>query len=155
MLSTTDYREVFGDWLSQYAWTHWGTFTFRPYVPRLSPGLAPPRFTPSQAGPPIHFAHREWQRYVRRLERNLHRPIWWFRGDELGERLGRLHFHALIGGAMDYPPQVLAELWTSGFSKIVTYDPEKSAAYYVTKYVVKGLADWDVSARLVRMTGAL
>lgn len=155
MLPTTDYREVFGDWLSQYAWTHWGTFTFRPHIPRSRPGLAPPRFTPSQAGPPVDFAHREWLRYVRRLERSLHRRIWWFRGDEFGERLGRLHFHALIGGAMDYPSEVLAEFWGAGFSSIVRYDPERGAAYYVTKYVVKGLADWDVSARLLRTDGAL
>ncbi|MGD8496231.1 MAG: hypothetical protein PVF05_08570, partial [Gemmatimonadales bacterium] len=63
--------------------------------------------------------------------------------------------HALIGGAVDYPPTVLAELWTAGYSKIVAYDPKRGAAYYVTKYGVKGLADWNVSDRLVRTAGAL
>lgn len=145
----THYAEVFGDWLSGYEWSHWGTFTFRPYAPRPKPGLAPPRLRSVPPGPSVEFAHREWRRYVRRLERTLYQRIWWFRGDEFGEQLGRLHFHALLGGAPGVEAELLAKPWTAGFAQVEEYDPNRGAAHYVTKYVRTNFGDWDLSRWLV------
>jgi hypothetical protein len=82
---------------------------------------------------------------VRRLEDCGGGPVWWFRGDELGERLGRLHLHALLGGTGGLLEASLKREWRAGHSLVKRYDPALGAVHYLTKYATKGLADYDVS----------
>lgn len=141
---------VLGDWLSEYEWSHWATLTFRPYVPRESPGLGPatpPRLRP---GPPPDFAHRAFGGFISRLGHQCGQSLAWFRGDELGERLGRLHLHALVGGTEGLLPSTLKRTWPYGFSKVEVYDPALGATHYLTKYATKSLASYDLDGPLRR-----
>lgn len=81
-----------------------------------------------------------------------------FRGDEYGPRGGRLHIHALIGnvaGLRRYCDQRLPagewgkkccmlHAWPCGHARVLRYDPKKGASYYVAKYCIKSLGDWEL-----------
>ncbi len=139
---------AWGEYLAPYAWDHWVTLTFAPPCPPQLGGpvrLGPARPGAERPGPPPDYAHREFGRFVRRVERRAREPVWWFRGDELGERLGRLHLHALLGGTGGLLETSLGREWRVGFSLVKRYDPALGAAHYVRKYATKGLADYDVS----------
>ncbi len=146
--SATSLAAAWGEYLAPYAWDHWLTLTFAPPRPPHLGGavrLGPARPGPERPGPPPDFAHREFSRFVRRVERRGGEPVWWFRGDELGERLGRLHLHAFLGGTGGLLEASLGREWRAGFSLVKRYDPALGAAHYVRKYVTKGLADYAVS----------
>src|SRR5262245_14861269 len=82
------------------------------------------------------------------------------RGDEYGDgpRGGRLHIHALIGnvaGLRRYCDQRLpcgewgmkccmVHAWPCGYARVLQYDPRRGASYYVAKYCVKSLGDWEL-----------
>ncbi len=139
---------AWGEYLAPYDWDHWLTLTFAPPRPPHLGGpvrLGPARPGPERPGPPPDYAHREFGRFVQRLEDCGSEPVWWFRGDELGERLGRLHLHALLGGTGGLLDASLAREWRAGFSLVKRYDPALGAVHYLTKYATKGLADYDVS----------
>ena len=139
---------AWGEYLAPYDWDHWLTLTFAPPRPAHLGGrvpLGPARPRPARPGPPPDYAHREFARFVRRLEDCSTEPVWWFRGDELGERLGRLHLHALLGGTGSLLAASLASRWRAGWSVVKCYDRALGAAHYLTKYATKGLADYDVS----------
>jgi len=146
--SATSLATAWGEYLAPYPWDHWVTLTFAPYRRRHLGGvvrLGPARRRAERPGPPPDYAHREFRRWVRRVEDRGREPVWWFRGDELGERLGRLHLHALLGGTGGLLDESLGREWRAGFSLVKRYDPALGAAHYVTKYVTKGLADYAVS----------
>ncbi len=148
LTSATSLAAAWGEYLAPYAWAHWLTLTFAP--PRLPylggpVCLGPARSGAERPGPPPDYAHREFGRFVHRLECRVGEPVWWFRGDELGERLGRFHLHALLGGTGGLLETSLGREWRAGFSLVKRYDPALGAAHYITKYATKGLADYDVS----------
>ncbi len=139
---------AWGEYLQPYDWNHWITLTFAPHRRRHRGGVVrrgPPRPGAARPGPPPDYAHREFARFVGRLEDCGGEAVWWFRGDELGERLGRLHLHALLGGTGGLLDASLGREWRAGFSLVKPYDPALGAAHYLTKYATKGLADYDVS----------
>ncbi len=142
--------EAWGAYLSEFEWSHWTTLTFRPYERPESPGLGPTRPLRLRPGPPPDFARRAFAGFIRHLEQQAHQPLAWFRGDELGERLGRLHLHALVDGTAGLLPATLAATWPCGFTRIEVYDPKLGAAHYLTKYAVKTLADYDLGGPLRR-----
>lgn len=149
-ISVTSLAATWGDWLSEFDWDHFATLTFAPPRPLhlggpVRPGPGRPR--PPRPGPPPDYAHRQFRRWVRRLGVLGGAPVWWFRGDELGERLGRLHLHAFLGGTGRLLEETLGCQWQAGFSLVKRYDPALGAAHYVTKYMTKGLADYAVSGR--------
>ena len=119
-------KTAWGDFLGEQPWAHFATLTFR-----------------IESSP--DYAVREFKRFVRRVEKEAERPTYWFYGSEYGSRLGRLHMHALLGNSDRLSKGQLTEAWSSGFSKFIDYDPAKGASYYVAKYIVKDLADYDVS----------
>ncbi len=146
--STRSLAAAWGEYLAPYPWDHFVTLTFAPPRPShlagaVRPGPGRPR--PSPPGPPPDYAHRQFRCWVRRLGVLAREPVWWFRGDELGERLGRLHLHALLGGTGGLLETSLGREWRAGFSLVKRYDPALGAAHYLTKYATKGLADYDVS----------
>ncbi len=144
---------AWSEYLTRYHWDHWVTLTFAPHPPRdlwsLVP-VGPARLGPDRPGPPPDYAHRQFQSWVGRVEGCGGESVWWFRGDELGERLGRLHLHALVGGTGGLLEASLRREWRAGFSFVKRYDPALGAAHYITKYATKGLADYDVSGAWCR-----
>jgi hypothetical protein len=68
----------------------------------------------------------------------------------LGERLGRLHLHALLDGTEGLLPSSVGAAWPYGFSRVEVYDPALGATHYLTKYAVKTLASYDLAGPLRR-----
>lgn len=130
-------REAWVGLLDGHDWDHFITLTF-------ASAASNPR---AQVHP--DYAHRSFDSFISRLERRAHRPVAWFRGDELGPQTGRLHFHALLQGTSGLLHRTVAECWPQGHAWVRRYDPELGAAHYVTKYVTKERADYNLSRRLV------
>jgi len=127
-------KQAWGRHLVRYPWTHFATLTFRQESVQ-------------------DYARRQFGSFVRRVEREIGGSTYWFYGTEFGN-LGRLHLHALLGRTESLPREVLEKLWLCGHSRFRDYDPKigadkgdgiTGAAYYVTKYITKDLADYDVS----------
>jgi len=135
-------HDTWTDWLSTFHWDHFATLTF-----------ADPR---SEASARTAFAH-----YTRALARLTHGGgIGYFVGYEYGT-FGRLHLHALIRSST---PQTIfghggrarassalsnKEVWQTWFdyfgrATVVPYDRKRGAAGYVSKYVTKRLAFYDI-----------
>jgi hypothetical protein len=57
------------------------------------------------------------------------------------------HIHALINGVGGLTYCQIGEIWFNRFGRVQVegYDPGKGANYYLTKYVVKDVCDWDLS----------
>lgn len=142
--------EAWGSWLEHFDWSHWTTLTFRPYQPWQPPGLGPARPPKDRPGPPPDYAHRAFQGFVNMLGERAGRPVAYFRGDEFGERLGRLHLHALLEGTGGLLEESVRRCWRPGFSAVEVYDPELGATHYLTKYITKSLASYDLGGRLRR-----
>lgn len=128
-------KRALGRHLGTYPWDHFLTLTFR----RESVA---------------DFAIRSWNGYVTRLELAAGSPLVWFYGTEYG-KLGRLHIHALTLNTGVLPIARLHREWfqaegtgARGRTRVLPYDPRLGAAHYVSKYVTKDLAEYDVSDRL-------
>jgi len=79
---------------------------------------------------------------------SVSRSFW---GVEAGKVSGRLHAHALYHFDRQIPPQAEAiwdDWWTidgaRGRAHVDQFDQEKGATHYVSKYVSKDLADYDL-----------
>jgi hypothetical protein len=74
-------------------------------------------------------------------------PIAWFRADEYGPHGGRLHLHALVSNVAHLHRFTWMNRWEkrNGYARILPFDPERGAAHYCAKYVIKQFGDWDLS----------
>jgi len=123
--------EAWGGFLSRYRWDWFLTLTFRE--------------------PVVSFrAHRLFSYFARDIEKAVEIPIAWFRGDELGWRGGRLHFHSLMLNVAHLRRLSWMDQWErrAGFARILPFDRQKGAAFYCAKYVTKQFGDWEISDNL-------
>ena len=140
MPSDGELKEAMGTWLGQLApWDVFSTWTFS---------------RPVQVAGAMFWARR----HLRWLEKAAAQPVYGFVGVERGEVGGLLHVHALVGnvshlrkycGARLAPGQwarkcCMVHAWPCGHARILRYDPEQGASYYVSKYVSKRLAEWEL-----------
>lgn len=143
-----------GDFLSGYPWAHWCTLTFRPPATEAGVGCEPRewgRFRKrirSDVDVSPQYALRQWRTFKRDTTTHANVPLFWFYGVEFGDRFGRMHLHALLGNTERLPTTVLNQAWPAGYSRILEYDANRGASYYITKYVAKDLAEWDISENL-------
>lgn len=132
--------DAFGPWLNslQYRkqdpsdelvrpWHYWGTLTFR--EERSSKAV-----------------RRAIESHLSRC--NVSLAFW---GIEAGKVSGRLHGHALYHFDRQIPPQaesIWEDWWTvdgaRGRAQIDQFEQEAGATHYVSKYVTKKLADYDI-----------
>lgn len=130
------------DWLSTFHWDHFATLTFR--EPR------------SEAS-----ARRAFEGYVRSVRSLTHGgSVGYFVGYEYGT-FGRLHLHALMRTSSPQPDlftsrcsrasealpsETLWKVWWERYGRatVSDYDPKRGAAGYVSKYVTKALAYYDL-----------
>jgi hypothetical protein len=135
---------VWGDWLEdlgkEWPWDWFGTFTFS---------------NPSVTSAAAHYF---FHRFIRMAAQTGVAQPYAFRADEYGPRGGRLHLHALIGNVshlqrfcgVRLPPHSWGKLccwvhrWPCGYARILAYDASQGARYYVSKYVMKALGDWEL-----------
>jgi hypothetical protein len=135
---------VFGNWLADlghtWKWDWFATFSFSDHA-----------VTPDGA-------HYFFRRYLGWIENEGLAVPFAFRADEYGPQNGRFHIHALIGnvshlthycGNRLQPGQwgkkcCWLHRWPCGIARILPYEPEKGAEYYLTKYVTKKLGDYEL-----------
>ncbi len=140
MPGADELKAVMGTWLGELApWDVFSTWTFS----------RPVR---------VHGALYWTRRHLAWLEKVAEQPIYGFAGVEAGERGGLLHVHALLGNVAHvkrYCGQRLKpgtwgrtccqlHAWPCGIARVLPYDPELGAAHYVSKYITKRLAEWEL-----------
>jgi hypothetical protein len=117
-----------GTWLDRWSWDAWCTLTFR------------------DGNFSSEAATRAWDNFVAWLE--LEQPrLGFFVGHEVGAR-GRLHLHALLGGLEPYTQRSALHRWwlkRYGRAQVLAFVPSLGAAHYVSKYVAKDLAHFDLN----------
>ena len=132
-------------------WDWWVTLTFRDIEHRGSwtrPGWA--------------FTAKAWQKFTQVIEQRRfetlplgelkgRKPLTWVRCRELQHWRGIDHFHALIGGVGDQVRRMeLVDWWWQryGIARILAYDRQLGAGFYLCKYVSKELGDIQFSDSL-------
>ena len=140
MPSDDEIKEAMGTWLGQLApWDVFSTWTFS---------------RPTQVSGAMFWALR----HLRWLENKAKQPIYGFVGLERGKTGGLVHLHALLGNVGHLKPYCGTPLppgqwrraccmshgWPCGYARVFPYNPELGARYYVSKYVSKRLAEWQL-----------
>lgn len=118
-----DLSSVFGEWLNQFKWDWWATFTFR-----------------RDTSP-----YRAKKSFLRFIRGNLHRHAYYFMVVEWHSYRDCVHLHALVGNVDKVRRLSTMDRWyaTYGISRIWPYDTRLGARYYLSKYITKELSDWD------------
>lgn len=84
--------------------------------------------------------------------------LYGFIATEKGRRGGLIHVHALLGHTGAVKPTCgerlgagewgkaccMVHSWPQGIARVFPYDPDLGAKHYVSKYIVKGLAEWEL-----------
>ncbi len=140
-------HDTWTDWLSTFHWDHFATLTFKD-----------PRTEAS--------ARRAFAKYVGSLSQLTHGgSVGYFCGYEHGT-FGRLHLHALLRtaspqtylarGGRARPSKALSDrqVWQAWFDRfgratVSAYDRRRGAAGYVSKYVTKRLAFYDIDNMVI------
>jgi len=119
-----------GEWLSEFEWSCWCTWTFDE------------RFGPSGPSPDRCLVH------TRRFLEQLPGPdVGYFIAVERGTG-GRVHSHGLLRFKDEWAPSRKA-VWHGwktryGRNRILPYDGDLGAAFYVAKYITKEPLGWDI-----------
>lgn len=129
-----------GEWLGQLApWDVFATWTFSHLVT-------------------VDGAMFWARRHLRHLAKLAAQRVYAFVGVERGKTGGLLHLHSLVGnvghlraycGERLSPGKwgrgcCMVHGWPCGHARVLRYDPKLSASYYVSKYVSKNLAEWEL-----------
>lgn len=121
---------IYGDFLEQFEWSHFGTLTFD--------------WPTSPAG-----ALQQFSKWISRIEKPRGQEIPWFGAVELGES-NLAHVHTLIYTQSSV--KILRQIWGAGVSHVVPYDPRKAATHYVTKDILLRSSEYDISSVLRKRT---
>jgi len=130
-----------GTWLGDLApWDVFATWTFS---------------RPVTTAGAMHWARR----HIRILEKRATLPLYGFVASEQGDRGGLIHLHALLGnvatlrlycGERFDPGEwgkncCMVHAWPCGYARVLPYNAKLGAKYYVAKYLVKNLAEWELT----------
>jgi hypothetical protein len=133
-------KESMGTWLGELApWDAFVTWTFDRIV---------------TANGAMFWA----KRHLTWLEKAAEQPVYGFVGAERGGSGGLIHLHGLLGnvkhmnffcgsryGLGQYGKKCcLVHAWPCGYARVFPYSPKLGARYYVSKYIAKDLAEWDL-----------
>lgn len=122
-----DVARAYGDYLSEFVWAHFATFTTR---------------TPMSADALV----AEFLRLVRCAAGRAQDRVSYFYVVERGSSgAGRTRLHALLGGTACLSEAAIRGLWGHGRAEVAAYDPARGAAYYVSKDVRHDWSVYDVS----------
>ena len=133
-------KGAMGEWLGRLApWDVFSTWTFSRLVH-------------------VHGAMYWARRHLAWLEKVAEQPIYAFVGAERGGGGGLIHVHALLGNVAHLKaycgerlepgkwgcPCCMVHSWPAGIARVLPYDPKLGAAHYVSKYITKRLAEWEL-----------
>lgn len=145
-----DLKQAWGGWLTELGdqvggWDWWATMTFRD---RPAADIARGW---TKVG--VNYANRAWRGFMNELRacRGIGEPTW-VRGMEYQSWRGVPHYHALLGGVKDLRRDDAWQWWFKryGINRILPYDRELGAGFYLCKYVVKELGDIQFSDNLTK-----
>ena len=129
-----------GEWLGNLApWDVFSTWTFS---------------RPVWVWGAMHWGRR----HLKDLEKAAGQPVYAFFGVEQGSRGRLLHVQALVGNVGHLKTKCpnyllpgqwargccMLHSWPCGYARVFPYDPQLGARYYVSKYVTKRLAEWEL-----------
>jgi len=147
-----DLRQAWGGFLTELGdrvggWDWWVTLTFRDRTDEeIARGW-------TKVG--VSYTNRAWRALVSELEasKGMFGITRWVRGREYQHWRGVPHFHALIASVGDLRRMDFVDWWFEryGIARILPYDRELGAGFYLCKYVVKELGDIQFSENLTYM----
>jgi len=123
-------RWEWGHWLSGFSWNHFVTLTFG-----------------SRAD--LHYALRQFARWIRDLERRARQPVLWGVAPER-TTADTVHLHVLLSGTGALHRDCIERSWQPGFARSTGYDDRLGASHYLAKGISDYWCEIDVDPRLVR-----
>lgn len=141
-------KVAWGDWADKVGdrkggWDWFATLTFRDRTPEeVKSGWTKVGWAYSSKACDAFLCH------VGEVK-GLH-DVHWLRAREIQRDRGVPHWHALIGGVKDLRRDAAWQWWHEryGFARILPYEREKGASFYLCKYVTKELGDIEFSPSL-------
>jgi hypothetical protein len=128
---------VYVQWFQGISWQLFCTFTFAWKISDVRAALV-------------------FRAFMNRLEKSLHCPIAYVRGDEKrfsgsGKPAVPRHYHVILAAAVRLDPTYIANTWMqmAGFrangagAKVCPYDPNGNAIAYCLKFIFQPDGDWD------------
>ena len=122
------------DWVDRYDWQMWFTGTFNP----------------EKSYRDTIKTKRAFKMFLKDLKDNYRKnQIEFFLAVERFRHGDFTHCHALINGVDGLTYRQIGETWRKryGREQVERYDQGKGANYYLTKYVMKELCDWELYVR--------
>ena len=131
-----DLKQAWGDWLSTLGkWQWFVTLTLRD----------PPATNGYWTKPGWAYAKRAWKDFTRRAQPGLGQ-LQWVRVFELQHWRGVPHIHGLVGNVDPSVRRMEMVDWAYeryGITRVLEYNPELGARFYLCKYLTKEIADID------------
>jgi hypothetical protein len=134
-LQNIEVREKMEEFAEKYEWQFWMTGTFRR----------------DQAYKDTIKTKRAFYRFEDDLREKFRKyQIEHFMAVEKHADGDFTHVHGLLNGLEGLTDTKIWEVWFNKFgrARVEVYDPEKGAAHYLTKYLVKAVCDYDVKIDL-------
>jgi hypothetical protein len=138
------YIDSLGSQTGPGEWQVFVTITFRTPTYPWQRGFP----TGGSGRPKAVFAHHLFDRLIAHLEGELGSRVDYVVADQLGDRGGRLHQHAILAapGLAEYSRTSIWE-WLkerAGWSRVLPF--EQGAAYYISRYIGRDInrCDWDL-----------
>lgn len=138
------YIDSLGRQTASGGWDVFATITFRTDSYPWQRGFP----TGGSGRPKPEFAHHLFDRFTAHLENELGSGVDFVVADQLGDRNGRLHQHAILSasGLAEYPRR---EIWEwlkqrAGWSRILPF--EHGAAFYISRYIGRDVnrCEWNL-----------
>jgi hypothetical protein len=124
--------EKFGEWLNEFYWDTWLTLTFAD------------RHMTKDA----YRARVKMEKWLYDSFQTATNPISHMLGVEKFRFTDYCHIHALVRGLGHIPYQEVGHSWKDkfggGMERVVGYERDKGANYYITKYTTKDMMDWNI-----------
>lgn len=129
LVGEQDQRAAYADFLRQFEWAHFATFT----AATASDDLLLYRLPQA----------------IRNMEKAAKKPVRAFWVRERGA-YGTPHLHVLLTGTEGLSSKQIDRAWRIGRADVQVYDPARGAVFYLTKSLLEPDARWDLSSRLPR-----
>jgi hypothetical protein len=138
------YVDSIGSQTGPGEWQVFATITFRTPTYPWQRGFP----TGGSGRPKAEFAHHLFDRLIVHLEAEVGSRVDYVVADQLGDRFGRLHQHAILA-AQDLEKYPRTEIWEwlkerAGWSRVLPF--EQGAAFYISRYIGRDFSrcDWNL-----------